>query len=92
MKWKVNEMKLVKMWQLFAKPPEEITACYAKIRQNYAPLKCRCMAVKDDDDEIMLYHSPKECVCADDGTDYNVKNVVMRLEDDNYFIIYVEVK
>ena len=84
-------MKLVKMWQLFAKPHEEITSCYAKIFVNYQPLKCRCMAVKYDD-EIMLYHSPKECVCADDGTDYNVKNVSMMMEDDNYFTIYVEVK
>lgn len=85
-------MKLVKMWQLFAKPHEEITACYAKILRNYQPLKCRCMAVKYDDDGIMLYHSAKECVCADDGTEYNVKNVTMMSEDDNYFIIYVEVK
>lgn len=84
-------MKLVKMWQLFAKPHEEITACYAKILSNYKPLKCRCMAVNYGND-IMLYHSPKECVCADDGTEYNVKNVTMMTEDDNYFIIYVEVK
>lgn len=50
------------------------------------------MAVKyDDDDEIMLYHSIKECVCADDGTEYNVKNVSMMTEDNNYFIIHVEV-
>ena len=85
-------MKLVKMWQLFAKPHEEITACYAKILANYNPLKCRYMAVKYDDDEIMLYHSIKECVCADDGTEYNVKNVSMMTEDNNYyFIIYVEV-
>ena len=86
-------MKLVKMWQLFVKPHEEITAAYAKILHNYQPLKCRCMVVKyDDDDKFMLYHSVKECVCADDGTDYNVKNVSMMTEDDNYFIIYVEVK
>lgn len=49
------------------------------------------MVVKYDDD-IMLYHSPKECACADDGTEYNVKNVTMMTEDENYFIIYVEVK
>ena len=49
------------------------------------------MAVKYDD-EIMLYHSIKECVCADDGTEYNVKNVSMMTEEDNHFIIYVEVK
>ena len=85
-------MKLVKMWQLFVKPHEEITAAYAKILHNYQPLKCRCMAVKYDDDEIMLYHSIKECVCADDGTEYSVKNVEMMTEDDNYFMIYVEVK
>lgn len=85
-------MKLVKMWQLFVKPHEEITAAYAKILTNYQPLKCRCMAVKYDDDEIMLYHSIKECVCADDGTEYNVKNVSMMTEEDNHFIIYVEVK
>ena len=84
-------MKLVKMWQLFAKTQEEISACYAKIIRNYTPLKCRCMVVKHDD-EIMLYHSPKEGACADDGTDYSVKNVSMLMEDDNYFIIYVEVK
>ena len=84
-------MKLVEMWKLFAKPHEELTACYAKILNNYTPLKCRCMAVKNDD-EIMLYHSPKECVCADDGTEYTVKNVTMMTEDDNYFIIYLEVK
>ena len=83
-------MKLVNMWQLFAKPHEEITACYAKILTNYKPIKCRCMAVKYDD-EIMLYHSSKECVCADE-TEYKVKNVSMMTEDDNYFIIYVEVK
>lgn len=85
-------MKLIKMWQLFAKPHEEITAAYAKILRNYQPLKCRCMVVMYDDDDIMLYHSAKECVCADDGTEYNVKNVTMMMEDDNYFIIYVEVK
>ena len=84
-------MKLVKMWQLFAKPHEEITACYAKILHNYTPLKCRCMAVKYDGD-VILYHSLKECVCADDGTDYSVTSVSMMTEDDNYFIIYVEVK
>lgn len=84
-------MNLVKMWQLFANPHEEITAAYAKILHDCQPLKCRCMAVSYDDD-IMLYHSAKECVCADDGTDYNVKNVTMMTEDDNYFIIYVEVK
>nr|DAJ64123.1 MAG TPA: hypothetical protein [Caudoviricetes sp.] len=84
-------MKLVKMWQLFAKPHEEITACYAKILSNYKPLKCRCMAVNYGDD-IILYHSPKECVCGDDGVEYTVKNVSMMTEDDNYFIIYVEVK
>ena len=85
------KMKLVKMWQLFVKPHEEITAAYAKILANYQPLKCRCMVVKYDDDEIMLYHSIKECVCADDGTEYNVKNVSMMTEEDNHFIIYVEV-
>ena len=83
-------MKLVKMWQLFVKPHEEITAAYAKILHNYQPLKCRCMVVKFND-EIILYHSIKECGCADDGTDYSVKNVSMMTEDDNYFIIYVEV-
>jgi len=91
MKWWVNEMKLVKMWQLFAKPHEEITSCYAKILQNYAPLKCRCMAVQYAD-EIVLYHGLKECACADNGTDYTVENVTMMTEDDNYFVIYVEVK
>ena len=86
-------MKLVKMWQLFAKPHEEISACYAKICNNYTPLKCRCMAVKyDDDDEVMLYHNLKECVCADDDMNYSVTSVSMMTEDDNYFIIYVEVK
>ena len=84
-------MKLVKMWQLFVKPHEEITAAYAKILSKYQPLKCRCMVVKYDD-EFMFYRSIKECVCADDGTDYNVKNVSMITEDDNDFIIYVEVK
>ena len=84
-------MKLVKMWKLFAKPHEEITACYAKILSNYKPLKCRCMVIRCDDG-IMLYHSIKECVCADDDTEYTVKNVTMMTEDDNYFIIYVEVK
>ncbi len=79
------------MWQLFVKPHEEITAAYAKILTKYKPLKCRCMVVKYDDDEIMPYHSIKECVCADDGTEYSVKNVEMMMEDDNYFIIYVEV-
>lgn len=83
-------MKLIEMWQLFAKPHEELTACYAKFLHRHTPLKCRCMVVKDD--EIMLYHSPKECVCADDGTEYNVKNVSMMMEDDNYFTIYVKVK
>ena len=86
-------MKLVKMWQLFVKPHEEITAAYAKILSKYQPLKCRYMVVKyDDDDEFRLYHSIKECVCADDGTEYYVQNVSMMTEEDNYFIIYVEVK
>ena len=85
-------MKLVKMWQLFVKPHEEITAAYAKNLTKYQPLKCGCMVVKYDDDEIMLYHSIKECVCADDGTEYSVKNVEMMTEDDNYFMIYIEVK
>ena len=84
-------MKLVKMWQLFVKPHEEFTAVYAKILINYQPLKCRCMVVKFND-EFMLYHSIKECVCADDGTEYNVKNVSMMTEENNYFIIFVEVK
>ena len=78
------------MWQLFVKPHEEITAAYAKILTNYQPLKCRCMAVKFNDD-IILYHSIKECVCADDCTEYRFKNIAMMTEDDNYFIIYVEV-
>lgn len=84
-------MKLVEMWKLFAKPHEELTDCYAKIHHNFQPLKCRCMIVKYYD-EFMLYHSPKECVCADDDIDYILKNATMIMEDENYFMIYVEVE
>ena len=84
-------MGLVQLWQLFVKPHAEITAAYAKILSKYRPLKRWCMVVKYDD-ELTVYHSIKECACADDGTDYNVKNVSMITEDDNYFIIYVEAK
>lgn len=85
-------MTTSKMWKLFVKPQEDFTNCYAKILPNYKPLKCRFIVLVYDDGNMMFYHSAKECVCADDGTEYNVKNVTMMTEDDNYFIIYVEVK
>lgn len=84
-------MKLVEMWKLFVKPHEELTACYAKILHDFQPLKCRYMIVKYYD-EIMLYNSPKQCVCADDDIEYILKNVTMIMEDENYFMIYVEVE
>lgn len=81
-------MTAFKIWQLYVKPHEEITACYAKICNNYKPLKCRCMVLMSND-KMVFYHSSDEC---EDGRDYVVANVTMLTATDNYFNLWVEVK
>lgn len=81
-------MKAFKIWGRYVRPHEEITACYAKICDNYKSLKCKCMVLMSDD-ETVFYNSPDEC---EDGKDYNVENVTMLTTTDNYFYIWVEVK